>query len=112
MPMSAVGTATIGEIAAAAHPTPPRFVHVSSFAARAASSTYAASKAAGEASHRDSYGRSCCRYRSCVRRRFMVPATGRLFAGLQMAAHGGRQRRPIRAARLSLVHVDDAAAGR
>ena len=105
--VNATGTATLAELAAA-RPTPPRFIHLSSFAAREPHlSAYAASKAAGERTAWD------------LRERMPVvvlrppavygPGDREALRVLQMAARGAILTPAVPGARLSLVHVDDAA---
>jgi nucleoside-diphosphate-sugar epimerase len=108
MTTNAGGTATLAEVAAA-QAVPPRFVHVSSLAARAPHlSPYAASKAAAEDALRPFAGR----LPTAVVRPPAVygpgdPETLRIF---RMAAHGLLPVPPDPGARLSLVHVNDAVA--
>jgi nucleoside-diphosphate-sugar epimerase len=108
MATNAGGTATLAEIACG-QPTPPRFIQVSSLAAREPGlSPYAASKAAGE----DALHPFAGRLPSVVIRPPAVygpgdPETLRIF---RMAARGFLPVPPNPAARLSLAHVDDAVA--
>lgn len=108
MATNAGGTATLAEIAAG-QATPPRFIHVSSLAAREPHlSPYAASKAAAEDALRPFAGR----LPTVVIRPPAVygpgdPETLRIF---RMAGHGFLPVPPNPEGRLSLVHVDDAAA--
>ena len=105
--VNVTGTATLADIAAA-RTTPPRFVHLSSFAARAPHlSAYAASKAAGE----EAVIELAHRLPVSVLRPPAVygPGDREALKVLQMASRGFIAVPPDRAARLSLVHVDDAA---
>jgi nucleoside-diphosphate-sugar epimerase len=108
MATNAGGTATLAEIAAG-QAVPPRFIHVSSLAAREPGlSPYAASKAAAEDALRPFAGR----LPTVIVRPPAVygpgdPETLRIF---RLAAHGFLPVPPNPAARLSLVHIDDAVA--
>jgi nucleoside-diphosphate-sugar epimerase len=102
-----IGTATFAEMAAA-QARPPRFVHLSSLAARAPHlSAYAASKAAGEAA----VLRLIDRLPAVVLRPPAVygPGDREALRVLQMAARGVLLVPGVPGARLSLAHVDDVA---
>lgn len=108
MTTNVAGTATLAEVAAA-QSTPPRLIYLSSLAAREARiSPYAASKAAAEEAVR----RLSHRLPVIVLRPPAVygpgdPETLRIF---RMAARGFLPVPAVAGARLSLAHVDDAAA--
>jgi nucleoside-diphosphate-sugar epimerase len=108
MAANAVGTARLADLAAA-QTASPRFVHVSSFAARAPHlSAYAASKAAGEKAVL-AHG---LRLPAVVLRPPAVygPGDREALRVLRMAARGVLLVPDVPGARLSLVHVDDAVA--
>lgn len=105
--VNAIGTATLADVALA-RTTPPRFIHVSSFAAREPHlSAYAMSKAAGE----QTAWAQRHRMPVVVLRPPAVygPGDREALRVLQMAARGVILVPAVQGARLSLVHVDDAA---
>ena len=108
MSANAEGTANVLEIAAT-QSNPPRFVHISSLAARAPHlSPYAASKAAAE----EIAVRAAPQLPVTILRPPAVygPSDSETLRIFRMAARGLMPVPAVPGARLSLVHVDDAAA--
>ena len=102
------GTERLAKLAAA-QATPPRFIHLSSLAARAPHlSGYAASKAAGEAA----VLRLCGKLPVAILRPPAVygPGDAESLRIFQMAARGWLAVPAVDGARLSLAHVDDVVA--